>query len=76
MVIVDGKEANDNFDDINPDRIKSITVLKDKHATDKYGEKGKNGVLEIELKVNTSDTLNQKTNSLLYNFLQPIKTGC
>ncbi len=76
LVIVDGKEANDNFDDINPDRIKSITVLKDKHATDKYGEKGKNGVLEIELKVNTSDTLNQKTNSLLYNFLQPIKTGC
>jgi protein TonB len=30
--------------------IKRINVLKDKSATEKYGEKGKNGVVEIYLK--------------------------
>jgi hypothetical protein len=75
LVVIDGKEAKDNLDDINPNSIKSISVLKDKIATDKYGEKGKNGVIEVELK-KESDSLIQKTNSLLYNFLKPVKTGC
>ena len=36
---------------LNPDRIKSITVLKDKAILEeKYGEKGQNGVLLITLK--------------------------
>ena len=50
LIVIDGKEANDNIDNINPNSIKSITVLKDKKATTKYGEKGKNGVIEVELK--------------------------
>ena len=36
--------------DINPEDIKSIEVLKDKSATDVFGEKGKNGVIIIKLK--------------------------
>ncbi|WP_075349206.1 Spy/CpxP family protein refolding chaperone [Algoriphagus marinus] len=35
---------------INPHDIESINVLKDKAATDLYGEKGKNGVIIITLK--------------------------
>ena len=37
-----------------PNTVESITVLKDKSATDKYGEKGKSGVIEITLKKNVS----------------------
>jgi TonB-dependent SusC/RagA subfamily outer membrane receptor len=36
--------------EINPNDIESISVLKDKSATDLYGEKGKNGVIIITLK--------------------------
>ena len=36
--------------DINPNDIESITVLKDKSATEVYGDKGKNGVIIITLK--------------------------
>jgi hypothetical protein len=35
---------------INPDAIESVNVLKGKTAEDKYGEKGKNGIIEITLK--------------------------
>jgi TonB-dependent SusC/RagA subfamily outer membrane receptor len=34
----------------DPSLIESIDVLKDKSATEKYGEKGANGVIEIKLK--------------------------
>lgn len=51
LYIVNGKEMNEtDFRTIKPDDIESITVLKDKNATDKYGVKGKDGVLEIQLK--------------------------
>ncbi len=57
-----------NFDTINPNSIKSINVLKDKNAIDKYDEKGKNGVIEVELKIKAIDSLNKKTHSRVYNF--------
>lgn len=41
-------EANMNI--INPDDIESVQVLKDKSATDKFGEDGANGVIIITLK--------------------------
>lgn len=51
LYIVEGKEATEEFiRDLKPEDVDSITVLKDKSAIDKYGEKGKNGVLEIKLK--------------------------
>lgn len=51
MVIIDGKEAleEDAISKLAPDRIKNFTILKDKSATDIYGERGKNGVLIITL---------------------------
>ena len=50
LVIVDGKKSKTAVSDINPDSIESINVLKDKSAEDKYGEEGKNGVIEITTK--------------------------
>ena len=51
LYIIDGEEVSDEaFKKINSDDIYSMTVLKDKHATDKYGEKAKDGVVEITMK--------------------------
>ena len=51
LAIIDGKEAleEDAISKLAPDRIKNFTILKDKSATDIYGERGKNGVLIITL---------------------------
>ena len=48
-VVVDGKHVTD-ISHIKPDDIESINVYKGKSATDKYGENGKNGVIEITMK--------------------------
>ena len=51
LVIVDGREVTgDSWKSIDPNDIESVTVLKDEEATNAYGEKGKNGVLIIQLK--------------------------
>ncbi|MFD0991347.1 M56 family metallopeptidase [Mariniflexile jejuense] len=48
---IDGKEVKkEDVDKLNPDDIASINVLKDETATKNYGEKGKNGVIEITTK--------------------------
>jgi len=49
LFIIDGKEAK-SLKNISPADIKSISVLKDGTAEKKYGEKGKNGVVEIYTK--------------------------
>lgn len=46
----DGETLKMNIKDINPNDIDAMTVLKDKAATELYGEKGKNGVIIITLK--------------------------
>src|SRR5687768_7115691 len=38
-----------DFEAIDPQWIKSITVLKDERARDEYGDKAENGVLIIQL---------------------------
>jgi len=49
--MVDEKEAPDNFmQNIAPENIESITVLKDSSATAIYKNKGKNGVILIKMK--------------------------
>lgn len=50
LVIVDGVEmpSTFNFDDIKSEDIKSMNVYKGEMAADKFGEKGKNGVIVIE----------------------------
>jgi len=57
---------NDNILDkngklrVNPGDIKSLSVLTDKEATDKYGDKGKDGVLLITLFGNTTESQGNK----------------
>lgn len=51
LYIVDGKEiSKDEMSRIIPTDIEAINVIKDATATDKYGDKGKNGVIEITMK--------------------------
>jgi len=51
LIVIDGIISGyKSLDDIDPENIKNIYVLKDKAATEKYGDKGKNGVIEIALK--------------------------
>ncbi|WP_298497080.1 M56 family metallopeptidase [uncultured Algibacter sp.] len=48
LYFIDGKEVTKEvFEKINPENIKSMNVYKKESATSKYGEKGKNGVIEI-----------------------------
>jgi TonB-dependent SusC/RagA subfamily outer membrane receptor len=49
LLIIDGKQAK-SLKNLAPSDIKSLTVLKDGTAEKKYGEKGKNGVIEITTK--------------------------
>ncbi len=51
--VVDGKivdKSDDKLTDLSPDRIESVNVLKGEAATKKYGDQGKNGVVEITTK--------------------------
>ena len=51
LVLVDGREQPaSSINDITPERIQSITVLKDSTAIRMYGDKGRNGVVLVELK--------------------------
>ena len=51
LYILDGKEISaDTMKEIDPNTIESVTVWKNSKATEKYGEKGKDGVIEILLK--------------------------
>ncbi len=49
LFIVDGKEVK-SLEDIEPADIESIEVLKDDKAIEKYGEKGRNGVIIVKRK--------------------------
>ncbi len=52
IIYVDGVLTKDyDLDKISPDNIESVTVLKNKSAIEKYGSKGKNGVILITTKV-------------------------
>ncbi|MBU2997734.1 hypothetical protein KO500_14890, partial [Cellulophaga baltica] len=52
ITVINGKVQNKDFDmnTISPDKIESVNILKEEKATIKYGEKGKNGAIEITLK--------------------------
>ncbi len=51
LVLVDGREQPaSSINDISPEQIQSITVLKDSTAIRMYGDKGRNGVVLVELK--------------------------
>lgn len=51
LYVLEGKMiTNKQFQQIDPNNIKNLKVLKGKDATSKYGAKGKNGVVMITLK--------------------------
>ena len=56
LVVVNDVEFSDAevgklfMNNVSPKRVESIVVLKDKKATEKYGEKAKNGVILVTLK--------------------------
>lgn len=66
LMILDGKEiTNEELKKVNPDSINEISILKDKYAIEKYGDKGKSGVMEL-----TSKKMIEKKR--LINFDPPI----
>lgn len=51
LVIIDGKEVEGGYlKALDADKIASISVLKGESAVEVYGEKGKNGVILVDLK--------------------------
>jgi len=52
LIVVDGKimDKGKNLNEIDPNSIESVNVLKGKSAQEKYGDKGVNGVIEIVTK--------------------------
>jgi len=61
LIIVDGKEGVD-LNSISPENVDSITVLKDQSAVEKYGEKGKNGVIIVTTKLNQTRKVDSSLN--------------
>ena len=47
LVVIDGDKSKKGVEEIDPSTIASMTVLKEEAATKKYGEEGKDGVIEI-----------------------------
>lgn len=66
LLVIDGEIQNKDFDleKVNPSVIKSMNVIKGKNAVEKYGDQGKDGVLEITLKsdeeIESEDLQNKK----------------
>jgi beta-lactamase regulating signal transducer with metallopeptidase domain len=52
IIIIDGVEKDVDPATVNQDNVESVYVLTDKTATDKYGERAKDGVVEIKMKKN------------------------
>lgn len=50
LIIVDDEVFNGSIEDIDAENVRSMTVLKGKAAETVWGEKGKNGVIEIKTK--------------------------
>ncbi|QHI36264.1 hypothetical protein IMCC3317_16230 [Kordia antarctica] len=51
LIIVDGKIVDESkMKNLDTDKIESVSVLKGKSATEKYGDKGKDGVIIIKTK--------------------------
>lgn len=51
LIVIDGKiYTKSELKDLDPKKIESVTVVKGKKAIEKYGDKGKDGVIEITTK--------------------------
>lgn len=70
LVFIDGKESTmAEMTQIDPAKIENVEILKDKKAIEKYGKKGKDGVILVTLKkddpVSNTQTFKLKSNSPL-----------
>lgn len=54
LVVIDGKITDKNAMELDVDQIESIQVIKDQTAIQKYGEKAKDGVIEVTTKTKSS----------------------
>lgn len=60
LVVLNGKQVEyESLNEMNPNEILSINVLKSEAATSKYGADGANGVFEIVTKDANSKSINQ-----------------
>jgi TonB-dependent SusC/RagA subfamily outer membrane receptor len=79
LIILDGKETTKKVSDINPENIQSVNVLKGESAISEYGEKGKNGVIEITMKhqtdnhIQTIQTVQQLRKHIASSIRYPVK---
>lgn len=74
LVVINGDIASPDFDtnDIDPNKISSMNVLKGEKATVKYGSDGKNGVIEIITKTPTDKDGKEKK---VYKGYQIVKSS-
>lgn len=73
LFIVDGVEYKGaNAPDLDPSEIQSINVLKRPEAIKKYGDKGKNGVVEIITKKNSTLANSEKNQQLEVDHIDSI----
>jgi hypothetical protein len=61
---IDVKSIRGGFDDINPEDIVDIKILRGQEAIDKYGEQGKNGVVLFKMKKEIKNDLISSTEIL------------
>jgi len=67
LIVIDGVISDDGMGKVDPNSVLSINVLKEKAATDKYGEKGKDGVIEITTKEKAAETQTTTSQTLMIN---------
>ncbi|MHA7942854.1 SusC/RagA family TonB-linked outer membrane protein [Formosa sp. 3Alg 14/1] len=73
LIVLDGIPLNTGFDDINPNDIASMEVLKDASATAIYGSRASNGVILITTKRGKSGET-RTTFSTYYGITTPINS--
>jgi TonB family protein len=61
LVVIDGVISTKGVEEIDPATIASMSVIKDNQATVKYGEKGKDGVIEITTKGKSTTAVTTQT---------------
>ena len=67
LVIIDGKESSRTVvDALDPSRIESISILDGKEATDIYGDKAKNGAMDIYAELSKKHTDKYATEAYYY----------
>ncbi len=73
VYVLDGREV-DKVEDLDPDRIKSISILKNPEAVAKYGERARDGVVVITTK--SSETADPAAPKIDSTTIRVVKFPC